>query len=62
MSNQYNNAGRSLIIDEVIELKGTEGNTVSNFRQQLDAQLIRRDTQAVMAQVNLIASDSYVSV
>lgn len=62
MSNQYNNAGRSLIVDEVIEIKGIRKDTVSTFKQQLDAQLLKRDTQAVQAQVALIGSDNHVSV
>jgi len=61
MSNQYNNAGKSLIIDEVIELKGTKKDNAIAFRQQLDAQLIKRDTESVRALVALIASDNHVT-
>lgn len=62
MSNQYNNAGRSLIVDEVIEIKGTKRDTVTAFKQQLDAQLLKRDTVAIRQQVAQIGSDDHVSV
>ncbi len=61
MSKQYNNAGRSLIVDEVIELKGRK-DSVAAFKQQLDAQLLKRDTAYIRAQVAIIASDNYISV
>ena len=62
MSKQYNNAGRSLIVDEVVELNGKYKDPVPTLRQQLDAQLIRRDTAAIKAQVSLIGADNHVSV
>lgn len=62
MSKQYNNAGRSLIVDEVIELKGLKKDSVSTLRQQLDAQLIKRDTAEIRAQVSLIGADNHVTV
>ena len=61
MSNQYNNAGRSLLVDEVIELKGGKKNTVQEFRQQLDAQLIKRDTKAILGQLEQIGADNYIT-
>ncbi|WP_422477189.1 hypothetical protein [Pleomorphochaeta sp. DL1XJH-081] len=62
MSKQYNNAGRSLIVDEVVELKGLKKDSVSTLRQQLDAQLIKRDTAEIKAQVSLIGADNHVTV
>ena len=62
MSKQYNNAGRTLLIDEVIEIKGTRRDNVVAFKQQLDAQLLKRDTETVRAQMALIASDNHISV
>jgi len=62
MSNQYNNAGRSLIVDEVIQLKGLKKDPVPTLRQQLDAQLIKRDTARIRAQVSLIGADNHVTV
>lgn len=62
MSNQYNNAGRSLIVDELIEIKGTKRDTVAAFKQQLDSQLLKRDTSAIRQQVAQIGADDHVSV
>ncbi len=61
MSNQFNQAGQSLIIDEIIELKGSKKDTVTAFKQQLDAQLFKRDTSLIQAQIALIGSDDIIS-
>ena len=61
MSNQFNQAGQSLIIDEIIELKGSKKDTVTAFKQQLDAQLFKRDTSLIQAQISLIGSDDIIS-
>ena len=59
MSNQYNYAGRSIIVDEVIEVRGTR--QTSTFRQQLDAQLIKRDVQGALDTIDKIGSDNVVT-
>lgn len=61
MSTQYNNAGRTLVVDEVIEVKGTKKDAVSRFKQELDAQLLKRDTSLIRAQIGVIASDSHIT-
>jgi hypothetical protein len=61
MSNQFNQAGQSLIIDEIIELKGSKKDTVTAFKQQLDAQLFKRDTSMIQAQIALIGADDIIS-
>nr|WP_321263301.1 hypothetical protein [uncultured Sphaerochaeta sp.] len=61
MSNQYNNAGKSLIVDELIELKGVKKDYVAKFAQGLDAQLLKRDTSAIKAQIDVISSDNHVT-
>lgn len=59
MSNQYNYAGRSIIVDEVIEVRGTR--QTSTFRQQLDAQLIKRDVRGALDTIDKIGSDNIVT-
>ena len=61
MSTQYNNAGRTLVVDEVIEVKGTRKDAVGRFKQELDAQLLKRDTSLIRAQIGVIASDSHIT-
>ena len=61
MSKQDNQAGRSLIIDEIIELKGSKKDNVTAFKQQLDAHLFKRDTSLIQAQIALIGSDNIIS-
>ena len=61
MSTQYNNAGRTLVVDEVIEVKGTKKDAVGRFKQELDAQLLKRDTSLIRAQIGVIASDSHIT-
>jgi len=61
MSTHYNNAGRTLVVDEVIEVKGTKKDAVGRFKQELDAQLLKRDTSLIRAQIGVIASDSHIT-
>lgn len=61
MSNQYNNAGRSLVVDEVIEVKGTKKDYVARFTQELDSQLLKRDTSVIQAQIDVISSDVHIT-
>lgn len=61
MSKQYNNAGRSLVVDEVIELKGSTRLEAQRSRQQIDLQLAKRDTAMIRAQIALIGSDSILT-
>ena len=62
MSYRYNNAGRTLIVDEVIEVKGKRASQVPILKQALDAQLIKRDVSAIQGQIGDIASDNYITI
>ncbi len=62
MSYRYNNAGRTLIVDEVIEVKGKKQSAVSFLKQSLDAQLIKRDLSTIQVEIGNIASDNYITV
>ena len=62
MSYRYNNAGRTLVVDEVIEVKGKKISQIPILKQALDAQLIKRDVTAIQGQIGDIASDNYITV
>ena len=62
MSRKYNNAGRTLVVDEVIEVKGKKQSAVPSLKMSLDAQLIKRDVSAIQGQIGDIASDNYITV
>lgn len=61
MSKQYNNAGKTLIVDEVIEVKGVKKESPSAFRLQLDSQLLKRDTGYIRDQIAQIGADSIIT-
>ncbi|NBK21751.1 MAG: hypothetical protein EOM68_06975, partial [Spirochaetia bacterium] len=48
-------------MDEVIEVKGKRKDSVSKFKQELDAQLLKRDTSAIRAQIGVMASDNHIT-
>ncbi|MGD8114053.1 MAG: hypothetical protein ACQEWA_04145 [Sphaerochaetaceae bacterium] len=62
MSYKYNNAGRTLVVDEVIEVKGKKQSAVSTLKLNLDAQLIKRDVSTIQSKIGDISSDSYITV
>lgn len=61
MSSHYNNAGRSLIVDEVIEVKKPLRKSTAEMQRIVDAQLLRRDTSAIRAQIVAIGSDDLIT-
>lgn len=58
MSNQYNQAGTSLIVDEIIELGGSTKTNSKLSKQQLKAALLKRDTSLIQATLLEISADS----
>jgi len=58
MSNQYNQAGTSLIVDEIIELGGSKKTDPKVSHQQLKAELLKRDTSLIQATLADISIDS----
>jgi len=61
VSSHYNNAGRSLIVDEVIEVKKPLRKSTAEIQRIVDAQLLRRDTSAIRAQIVAIGSDDLIT-
>ena len=62
MSKRYNNAGRELVVDRLIELKrrGTS-DTVSRIQSSISGQQIQKDLDALKDALNGITSDGTIS-
>ena len=61
MSKKYNQAGTSLIVDEIIELKGFKKTDSRVSKQQLQAELLKRDTTIIQGILSDISSDSKIT-
>lgn len=61
MSNRYNNAGRELVVDRVIELKRRGSATVSTISQAISSQTQMKDLQALKDAIAGITSDGIIT-
>ena len=61
MSNRYNNAGRELVVDRVIELKRRGSVTVSTISQAISSQTQMKDLQALKDAIAGITSDGIIT-
>lgn len=61
MSKKYNQAGTSLVVDEIIELKGYKKTDTKVSQQQLQAELLKRDTSKIQRLLADISSDSKIT-
>lgn len=62
MSHQHNYAGNSILVDEVIETKGSQRQRAETSLRILDAQLVRRNVGSLLKWVGNADSDGIITV
>jgi hypothetical protein len=61
MSREYNSAGTTLLVDEVIEVGSTFNKVTSKLQQAVEKTVMRRNYSAVAKNIADISSDNYIS-
>lgn len=61
MSREYNSAGRTLIVDEVIEVGTTFNSKTANLQQIVEKSVMRRNYSNIAKSISEISSDNWVT-
>jgi hypothetical protein len=61
MSREFNSAGKTLVVDEVIEVGSTFNKVTSKLQQAVEKTVMRRNYSAVAKNIADISSDNYIS-
>ncbi|AEC02379.1 hypothetical protein [Parasphaerochaeta coccoides] len=61
MSNEYNAAGKSLVVDEITELHPQSRQTSGDIKRIADAQLAKRDLARIKAEIGEMTSDDVLT-
>ena len=61
MSKEYNSAGRTLVVDEIIEVGSTFNKKTSQLQQMVEKSVMRRNYSSTVQSIKNITSDNYVS-
>lgn len=61
MSREYNSAGKTLVVDEVIEVGTTFNKKTSNLQQIVEKSILRRNYSNIAKSISEISSDNWVT-